>query len=100
RIDRLKLRSGRNWGSQSVPRPLREQRLGNGIGAPCKDGSWVRDIASGIRYHYRGSFPQQKFVDLPRLSSVACAPREFRLISRYTREEMGRVWSEEGKFRR
>src|SRR5260370_7042594 len=24
--------------------------------------------------------------------------REFRLISRYTREEMGRVWSEEGKF--
>jgi len=25
---------------------------------------------------------------------------EFRLISRYTREEMGRVWSEEGKFRR
>ena len=31
---------------------------------------------------------------------MACAPREFRLISRYTREEMGRVWSEEGKFRR
>jgi adenylosuccinate lyase len=26
--------------------------------------------------------------------------KEFRLISRYTREEMGRVWSEEGKFRR
>src|SRR6202140_5149871 len=25
---------------------------------------------------------------------------ELRLISRYTREEMGRVWSEEGKFRR
>ena len=31
---------------------------------------------------------------------MACAPREFCLISRYTREEMGRVWSEEGKFRR
>jgi adenylosuccinate lyase len=31
---------------------------------------------------------------------MACAPREFRLISRYTREEIGRVWSEEGKFRR
>jgi adenylosuccinate lyase len=26
--------------------------------------------------------------------------KEFRLIPRYTREEMGRVWSEEGKFRR
>src|SRR6266849_3609688 len=26
--------------------------------------------------------------------------RELRVISRYTREEMGRVWSEEGKFRR
>jgi adenylosuccinate lyase len=31
---------------------------------------------------------------------MACASREFRLISRYTREEMGRVWTEEGKFRR
>src|ERR1700722_18179788 len=31
---------------------------------------------------------------------MACAPREFRLISRYPREEMGRVWSEEGKFKR
>jgi adenylosuccinate lyase len=31
---------------------------------------------------------------------MACAPREIRLISRYTREEMGRVWTEEGKFRR
>src|SRR5258708_28050694 len=28
------------------------------------------------------------------------ALREFRLISRYTREEMGRIWSEEGRFRR
>src|ERR1700726_4065260 len=26
--------------------------------------------------------------------------KEFRLIPRYTREEMGRVWSEDGKFRR
>src|SRR5258706_6400661 len=31
---------------------------------------------------------------------MARAPREQRLISRYTREEMGRVWSDEGKFRR
>ena len=31
---------------------------------------------------------------------MACAPREFRVIARYTREEMGRVWTEEGKFRR
>jgi len=31
---------------------------------------------------------------------MARAPREQRLISRYTREEMGCVWSEEGKFRR
>jgi adenylosuccinate lyase len=26
--------------------------------------------------------------------------KEFRLISRYTREEMGRVWNEEGKYKR
>src|SRR5438270_12626512 len=39
-------------------------------------------------------------LQLPRLHWVACAPEEFRLISRYTREEMGHVWSEEGKFRR
>jgi adenylosuccinate lyase len=32
--------------------------------------------------------------------SVACALRSLELISRYTREEMGRVWTEEGKFRR
>jgi adenylosuccinate lyase len=51
-------------------------------------------------YHHRGSFPQPIFLDLPRPISMACAPREFRLISRYTREEMGRVWTEEGKFRR
>jgi adenylosuccinate lyase len=51
-------------------------------------------------YHHRGSFPQQNVLQLPRPISEARAPREFRLISRYTREEMGQVWSEEGKFRR
>ena len=52
-----------------------------------------------IGYHHTGIFPAN-FSYLPRLIWMACAPREFRLISRYTREEMGRVWSEEGKFRR
>jgi adenylosuccinate lyase len=36
---------------------------------------------------------------LPPLIRVVCAHEEFRLISRYTREEMGHIWSEEGKFR-
>jgi adenylosuccinate lyase len=31
--------------------------------------------------------------------SVVCSEESF-LISRYTREEMGRIWTEEGKFRR
>src|SRR5260370_4720805 len=46
--------------------------------------------------------------EFPRQTCITCCARtagrvrlrEFRLISRYTREEMGRVWSEEGKFRR
>src|ERR1700685_4224030 len=50
-------------------------------------------------YHQQRSFPAN-FRKLPRLISTACAPRESRLISRYTRDEMGRIWSEEGRFRR
>src|SRR5260370_4889407 len=46
--------------------------------------------------------------EFPRQTCITCCARtagrvrlrEFRVISRYTREEMGRVWSEEGKFRR
>ena len=47
-----------------------------------------------------GVFPPACFENRRACFSVACAPREFGLIARYTREEMGRVWNEEGKFRR
>src|SRR6266849_422489 len=41
-----------------------------------------------VRYHWEGNLPRQKFL------------RERDLIPRYTREEMGRVWSDANKFAR
>ena len=49
-------------------------------------------------YHQRGNIPTEHLSAAPR--KAGARPREYRLISRYTREEMGQVWSEEGKFRR
>src|SRR5713101_3927654 len=58
------------------------------------------DIGHKNRVSWHREFPHQ-------ICIICCARvpglvrlREFRVISRYTREEMGRVWSEEGKFRR
>src|SRR5713226_6637358 len=59
-----------------------------------------RDIGSKNRVSWHREFPRQFcFIRRPCIGWRVCL-REFRLISRYTREEMGRVWSEEGKFRR
>src|SRR5216683_2391302 len=59
-----------------------------------------RDIGHKNRVSSHREFPRQFcFIRRPCIGWRVCL-REFRLISRYTREEMGRVWSEEGKFRR
>src|ERR1700726_1592608 len=84
------------------------QRMSNERGSNCPPRPWLAHLIHSTEYYIdwsirvslSGDFSQPIFLNLPRLTSMACAPREFRLISRYTREEMGRVWNEEGKFRR
>src|SRR5216683_5116165 len=59
-----------------------------------------RDIGSRNRVSLHREFPRQFcFIRRPCIGWRVCL-REFRLISRYTRDEMGDVWSESGKFRR
>src|ERR1700688_3946811 len=63
------------------------------------DGGRARHRTTKSGIITQGISPQI-LLHLPHLVRMVCASEECSLISRYTREEMGRIWSEEGKFRR